>query len=165
MDSKSELLGLLARSLQNHDEKSALDFARCYVSATESKAMLPQSTAEFFAKEVCKMDKSLLEGEEFKVIKEVADMLQYFVRERNFGYVDNLRKARDADEFAKLLLDAQREAQSTMLDPKKQNNKPFLPGQDTIQHLLQIINQDEKLFKSAQTLIALLAFTYYKREA
>jgi hypothetical protein len=164
-DSKSELMGFLARSLQNHDIKSALDFARSYASATESKALLPQSTADFFAKEVFNMDKSLLEGEKFKVIKEVADMLQYFVRDRNFGYVDNLRKARDADEFAKLLLDAQREAQSVMLDPRKQNNKPFLPGQNTIQHLLKIINEDEKQFKSVQTLIALLAFTYYKKEA
>jgi hypothetical protein len=164
-DSKSELLGLLAQSLQNHDVKSALDFARSYVSATESKAFLPWATAEFFTKEVFKMDKSLLEGERFKVIRDVADMLQYFVKERNFGYVDNLRKARDADEFAKLLLDAQREAQSAMLDPKKQNNKPFLPGQNTIQHLLQTINEDEKQFKSVQTLIALLAFTYYKKEA
>ena len=48
------------------------------------------------------MDKALLDGEKFKVIKEAANMLQYFVRERNFGYIDNLRKARDADEFAKL---------------------------------------------------------------
>lgn len=164
MDSRSELLGLLARSLQNQDEKSALDFARSYVGATESKAMLPWSTSEFFAKEVFDMDTSLLEGEKFKIIKEVADMLQYFVRERNFGYVDNLRKARDADEFAKLLLDAQREAQSAMLDPKKQS-KPFLPGQNTIQRLLQLINEAEKQFKSVQTLVALLAFTYYKKEA
>jgi len=165
MDKKSELIGLLARSLQSCDVKSALDFARTYASATESKMLLPWSTTEFFIKEVFKMDKSLLEGEKFKVIKEVADMLQYFVKERNFGYVDNLRKARDADEFAKLLLDAQRVAQSAMLDPKKQNNKPFLPGQNTIQHLLQIINEDEKQFKSVQTMIALLAFTYYKKEA
>lgn len=165
MVSKSELLGLLAHSLQNIDEKVALDFTRSYVSATESKSLLPWSTCEFFAKEVCRMDKSLLEGDRFKVIKEAADMLQYFVRERNFGYVDNLRKARDADEFSKLLLDVQREAQSAMLDPKKQNNKPFLPGQNTLQHLLKIINEDERQFKSVQTLIALLAFTYYKKEA
>jgi len=161
---RSELLGLLVRSLQNQDEKSALDFARSYVGATESKAMLPWSSSEFFAKEVFDMDISLLEGEKFKIIKEVADMLQYFVRERNFGYVDNLRKARDADEFAKLLLDVQREAQSAMLDPKKQI-KPFLPGQNTIQRLLQLINEAEKQFKSVQTLVALLAFTYYKKEA
>lgn len=162
---RSELIGLLASSLQNHDIKSALDFARFYVSSTDSKALLPWSTAEFFTKEVFNMDKSLLEGEKFKVIKEVANMLQYFVKERNFGFVDNLRKARDTAEFEKLLTDAQREAQSAMLDPKKQNNKPFLPGQNTIQHLLQTINEDEKQFKSVQTLIALLAFTYYKKEA
>ncbi len=63
------------------------------------------------------------------------------------------------------MLDAQREAQSAMLDPKKQNNKPFLPGQNTLQYLLQLINEDERQFKSVQTLIALLAFTYYKKEA
>lgn len=166
MDNRSELLGLLARSLHNYDGKSALDFARTFVSATEGKSMLPWSTTEFFAKEVCKMDKTLLEGEKFKVIKEVADMLQHFVRERNFGYVDNLRKARDADEFGKLLLDAQREAQSVMLDPKKQVNI-FLPGQNTIQRLLQLVNEDEKQFRSVQTLVALLAFTFYiyKKEA
>ena len=110
------------------------------------------------------MDKSLLEGDKFDVIKKVSDMLQYFVRERNFGYVDNLRKARDADEFAKLLLDAQREAQSAMLDPKKQA-KPYLPGQSTIQNMLLLVNDNEKQFHSVQTLVALLAFTYYKKEA
>ncbi|MCZ7383779.1 MAG: hypothetical protein O8C63_03410 [Candidatus Methanoperedens sp.] len=162
-NNRSELLAFLARSLQNYDIKSALDFARTYVSSTEGKAMLPLSTTEFLLKEVCKMDKTLLEGEKFKVIKEVADMLQHFVRERNFGYVDNLRKARDADEFGRLLLDAQREAQSVMLDPKKQI-KPYLPGQNTVQRVLQIVNEDEKQFKSVQTLVALLAFTYYKKE-
>lgn len=161
---RSELLGFLTQSLQNYNVKSALDLARTYVSATEGKAMLPWSTTEFFAREVGKMDKTLLEGEKFKVIKEAADMLQYFVKERNFGYVNNLRKASDADEFARLLLDAQRDAQSVMLDPKKQNNKPYLPGQSTIQHLLQIVNEDERQFKSVQTLVSLLAFTYYKKE-
>lgn len=163
MNMRSELLGLLARSFQNYDGKSAIDFARTFISATEGKALLPSSATEFFIKEVFKMDKTLLEGEKFKTIKEVADMLQHFVRDRNFGYVDNLRKARDADEFGRLLLDAQREAQSVMLDPKKPN-KPYLPGQNTIQRLLQVVNEDEKQFKSVQTLVALLAFTYYKKE-
>jgi hypothetical protein len=165
LDDRSELLGLLAKALHNKDIKAALDLARAYVGETEGKALLPWSSTVFFATEVCKMDKALLDGEKFQVIKEAANMLQYFVRERNFGYIDNLRKARDADEFAKLFLDAQREAQSAMLDPKKQNNKPFLPGQNSIQSLLQLLNEDEKQFKSVQTLIALLAFTYYKKEA
>jgi len=161
---RSKLLGFLARSFQNYDEKSTLDFARTYVSATEGKSLLPLNTTKFFAKEVSKMDKTLLEGEKFKVVKEVADMLQHFVRDRNFGYVDNLRKARDADEFARLLLDAQREAQSVVLDPKKQDKKPFLPGQNTIQRLLQLVNETREQFQAIQTLIALLAFTYYRRE-
>ncbi len=164
-EARSELLGLLSRALQNHDEKAALDFARNYVGATDGKMLLPWATTRFYALEVIKMDKMLLEGEKFKIIKETADMLQYFVKERNFGYVDNLRKARDADEFAKLLLDAQREAQSVMLDPKKQFNKPYLPGQVAIKNLLQMINEDAKQFKSIQTLVALMAFTYYKKEA
>jgi len=164
MEVRGELLGFLARSLQENDVKSAINLARTYASATEGKAMLPWSTTEFFIKEVGKVDRMLLEGEKFRVIKEVADMLQYFVRERNFGYVDNLRKASDADEFASLLLDAQRDAQSVMLDPKRQSNKPYLPSQSTIQHLLQIVGEGEKQFKSVQTLISLLAFTYYKKE-
>lgn len=161
---RSELLGLLSRALQNNDIGSALNFARAFVSSTDAKAMLPWSTTEFFAREVSKMDKTLLEGEKFKVIKEVADMLQHFVRDCNFGYVDNLRKARDADEFARLLLDAQRQAQSVLLDPKKQDRKPFLPGQNTIQQLLQLVNEDREQFQAVQTLVALLAFTQYKRE-
>lgn len=159
---RSKLLGLLARAFRNIDEKSALDFARTYVGVREGKALLSRKTTDSFAQEIFNMDKSLLEGENFDVIKKIADMLQYFVRERNFGYVDNLRKARDADEFAKLLLDAQREAQSAVLDPKKQY-KPYLPGQNTVQQMLQLVN-NEKQFRSVQTLVALLAFTYYKKE-
>ncbi|MBW1716488.1 MAG: hypothetical protein JRJ77_11815 [Deltaproteobacteria bacterium] len=161
---RSRLLSLFTDSLHNLEEKSALDFARTYVGVKEGKMMLPWATTEFFIKEAFNMDKSLLEGDKFDVIKKVSDMLQYFVRERNFGYVDNLRKARDADEFAKLLLDAQREAQSGMLDPKKQA-KPYLPGQSTIQNMLLLVNDNEKQFHSVQTLVALLAFTYYKKEA
>ena len=163
-DDRSKLLSFLTRSLHNHDEKAAIDFARTYVGVKKGKALLPKPTTQFFLEEGFKMELSLLEGENFEVARKIADMLQYFVRERNFGYVDNLRKARNADEFAKLLLDAQREAQSVALDSKKQF-KPFLPGQSVIQHLLRLINESEKQFRSIQTLIALLAFTYYKKES
>lgn len=162
-DDRNKLLGFLSRALQSGESTALIDFAKSYSSATESKALLPWSTTEFFIMEVLKMDKTLLEGDAFKVIKEVADMLQYFVRDRNFGYVDNLRKARDADEFARLLLDAQRDAQSAMLDPKKQY-KPFLPGQSTIQKLLKLINENIEQFQAIKTLIALLAFTYFKSQ-
>jgi len=161
---RSLLLGSLSQALQSGEPTAILDFARAFVSSTDAKAMLPWSTTEFFAREVSQMNKTLLEGEKFKVVKEVADMLQHFVRDRNFGYVDNLRKARNADEFARLLLDAQREAQSAALDPKKQDKKPFLPGQNTIQRLLQLVNENSEQFQAVQTLIALLAFTYYRRE-
>jgi hypothetical protein len=163
MDTRSELLGFLAKAFQNKDGKAALDFARSYVGATDAKSMLPPTAAEFISREVYAMDRSLLEGEKFRVIKEVADMLQYFVRERNFGFVDNLRKARDIDEFMKLFLDAQREAQSAVLDPKKQY-KPFLPSQATQQQVLLLANESENQFRAIQTLIALMAFTYFRKE-
>lgn len=163
MDSRSEILGFLAGIFQNGGKGKVLDFARTYVSATEAKSMLPPMATDFFLREVCDMDKSLLEGEKFRVIKEVADMLQYFVKDRNFGFVDNLRKARDVDEFTRLLLDAQREAQSAVLDPKKEY-KPFLPSQTTQQQVLLLVTESETQFKAIQTLIALMAFTYYRKE-
>jgi len=174
---RSELLGFLARSLQNLDEKAALDFARSYVSATESKSMLPWSTCEFFAKEVCKMDKSLLEGDKFETIYGFSKMLRFFVARRNFGPVDNVRKARDVDEFMNIICNAQREMESiATLDENEQNELLkrldipkyllFIPRPEKVQHLLQIVMEENgAYFKSVQTLIALLAFTYYKKEA
>jgi len=141
-----------------------LDFARTYVGVKEAKVLLPMAVTDFVVKEAFNMDKLLLDGENFDVIKEISDMLQYFVKQRNFGYVDSLRKARNVDEFSKLLLDAQREAQSIILDQKKRD-KPFLPRQSTIRKMLLLLSENEKQFRAIQTLVALLAFTYYKKEA
>jgi hypothetical protein len=154
----------LSRALQNQEPTAAVDFARAHASATDAKSLLPWPVTQFLGKEVCSVDQSFLDkdGEAFQVIRQVADMLQFFVKQRNFGYVDNLRKARDADEFAALLLDAQREAQSVVLDRKK-HEKPFLPGQETVRRLLEMAN-DEDRFRSVQTLLALLSFTYYRKE-
>lgn len=182
-NSRVNILITLSRALRNSDSTALVDFARSYVVATKSQdgqlpiwALVPEPTAEFFAKEVIEMDKKLLEPERFDTISDFARMLKFFVARRNFGPVDNLRKARDTDEFMEIICNAQREVESIATLKEKERNKAlahldispyllFVPTVNKVQHLLQIVTEQEgRNFKSVQTLIALLAFTYYRKE-
>lgn len=163
-EQKSELIGLLSKTLKQNSPSDALSLYREYASMTEGKALVYQESTRYIAKEVLGMDAKLIDDPN---VGAVASMLRFFVRKRKFGYVDNLRGSRNPEEFEKHLLSAQRDAASihAKTDDQKDNIERYLslPGENQMREFLKLLHGNDN-FESVRTLVSLLAFTYWKKE-
>jgi len=166
-DKRTELMRHLAAAIQHSDARAAADFCRVYGTANGAWPFMHEDVTMYLAgKEVCNVNPRLLdrEGDDFNAIRQVADMLKHFVAKQNFGFVDNIRKARTLGDFARILADAQREAESLVLRTKRRDPvPPFVPSQETMRRVLELANDDVQR-QDIQTLLAILAFTYYRKE-
>ena len=154
-EDKPELLGLLSKTLQFKRNQDAVSFCREYVSTTKGRQLLYKESVKYIAKEVLNMDEKLIDNSN---IGAVASMLKYFVRERRFGYVDNLRSSRSPDEFEKHLLSAQRDAASIYYGTEAGKPKPYMPNETNLRETLKALNSPD--FDRIKTLICLLAFSF-----
>lgn len=156
-EDKPELLGLLSKTLQFNQNQDAVSFCREYVSMTEGKQLVYRESIEYIAKEALGMEDRLIDDPN---IGAVASMLKYFVRERRFGYVDNLRSSRTPEEFEKHLLSAQRDAASIYYGTKDDKQRPYIhmPNETNFRETLKILNKND--FERIKTLICLLAFSF-----
>lgn len=152
---KPELLQLLSKTLQFKQYQDAVSFCREYVSTTEGKQLIYIESSRHIAKEVLGMDEKLIDNPH---IGAVASMLKYFVRERRFGYVDNLRSSRTPEEFEKHLLSAQRDAASIYYSAETNRIKPYMPNETNFRETLKALNIAD--FERVKTLICLLAFSF-----
>jgi hypothetical protein len=159
-EDKPELLGLLSKTLQLKQPQDAISFYREYASVTEGKSLVYRESTRYVLKEVLKMEESLIDDPN---VGAVASMLRYFVRDRKFGYVDNLRSSRTPEEFEKHLLSAQRDAASIYHADRSDKPKPFMPSETNIRKTLQALNDVGK-FEEAKTLICLLAFSFQDKK-
>lgn len=154
-EDKPELLSLLSKNLQFKQNQDAVSFCREYVSTTEGRQLIYKESVKYIAKEVLGMDEKLIDDHN---IGAVASMLKYFVRERRFGYVDNLRSSRSPDEFEKHLLSAQRDAASIYYGTEAGKPKPYMPNETNFRETLKALNGED--FERIKTLICLLAFSF-----
>lgn len=156
-EDKPELLALLSKTLQFKQCQDAVSFCREYVSSTEGKQLVYKESTKYIAKEVLGMDEKLIDDPN---IGAVASMLKYFVRERRFGYVDNLRSSRSPDEFEKHLLAAQRDAASIYYGTKYDKQKRYIhmPNEANFRETLKALNGPD--FDRIKTLMCLLAFSF-----
>jgi len=162
-EDKPELLGLLSKTLQFKQPQDAVSFYREYASVTEGKALVYKESTRFITKEVLKMEEKLIDDPN---IGAVASMLRFFVRERKFGYVDNLRSSRSPEEFEKHVLSALRDAASIHSKPEDtktpDEKKLRLPNETNIREFLRLLQGGK--FEDVKTLVCLLAFSYWRKE-
>ena len=141
----------------------AYAFARQYIVNENSQKgevcnyIYPQTT-NYILKEVLKMPPELITDQH---LRSATNMLRYFVRERKFGYVDNIRNARTPQEFKKEFLLALREARSIFEGSKPGEARPHIPSERDIEHILKLI---EEHLEEVKTVMALFALSFPARK-
>ncbi len=142
-----------------------LKFARLYVQETSTNNwtnLLYPETTNYLLKEVAMVKTKIIENSS---IRSVARMLRYFIRERKYGYADDIRNARkDSKDFEETIAKMLREAELRRVQQeqdKKQNkeikNIVYIPNEDEIKELFKLANED---FEGTKIALVMLAFSF-----
>jgi len=151
------------------DLPSLLSFPRLYAQETTTDDyvnLLYPDTTRYLLEEVAMIKPEIIKNE---AINSVASTLRYFVREKKYHYVDNIRNARkDSKDLEETLVKMLREAELRRIqeDEKKKAGKKYrfvnIPSEKEIKELFQLTNEN---FDEVKTALAILAFSFpTKRE-
>jgi len=153
----SSLLELVT-SLDNYDRNSLLKFARLYVQETSTNNwtnLLYLETANYLLKEVAMIKKEIIEN---PALQSLARTLRYFIRERKYGYADDIRNARkDSRDFEETIAKMLRESRLRL----EQGAKIHLPTEDEIKEVFRLADED---FESTKLALVILAFSFPSKE-
>ncbi len=152
-------------ALYNHNKSFLPKFARLYIQETSTKNftnLLYTETAKYLLKEVAMIDQKIIENES---LKSLARTLRYFIRERKYGYADDIRNARkgsrDFEEtIAKMLREGELRRVQQEQDKKAGKNIEnwiHLPKETEIQEVFRLANED---FEATKTALVILAFSF-----
>lgn len=148
-----EALGHLFSALTDQVESSrrahSQNFARSYIR--ETKQLLYPKTVEDLLIEVNGVNETLVKKGS---VVSVARMLNYFVRDKNYGYVDSLRNARDIVSFQDILAKSLRSAQTK----KAAGEAIHIPSSEDIQEVMEAAEKEN--FDELKLSITLLALSY-----
>ena len=165
----SSLIELVA-SLDNFDRNSLLKFARLYVQETSTNEwinLLYLETAKYLLKEVAMIPKDIIES---PALQSLARTLRYFIRERKYGYADDIRNARkDSRDFEETIAKMLREGELRRVQQEQDRqagkeviNRIYLPNEEEIKEVFRLANED---FESTKLAFVMLAFSFpSKRE-
>lgn len=98
-------------------------------------------------------------------LQSLARTLRYFIRERKYGYADDIRNARkDSRDFEETIAKMLREGELRRVQQeqdkkagKKIENWIHLPKESEIQEVFQLANED---FEATKTALVILAFSF-----
>lgn len=129
-------------------------FARLYSQETSAENyfnLLYPETSRYLLKEVGMIRQEIIENQ---AIASLARTLRYFVRERKYQYVDNIRNARkDSKDFEETIAMMLREGRLRL----EQNEKIHLPTEKEVREVFGLANES---FDETKTALAILAFTF-----
>ena len=152
--------------LYQKDTKSLLKFARLYVQETSPKDsswtnLLYPETTNYLLKEVAMIKPEIIEN---PAIGSLARTLRYFVRERKYGYVDDIRNARkDSRDFEETIAKMLREAEIRRVQEEekkragKQHKFVNIPKDSEIKEVFKLADGN---FEDVKTALVMLAFTF-----
>lgn len=140
---------------------SLLKFARLYVLETTPKedsnkwtSLLYPETAKYLLKEVAMMKFEIIEN---PAIGSLARTLRYFIRERKYGYADDIRNARkESKDFEDTIAKMLREGRLRL----EQKEKIHLPTDEEMKEVFRLANAD---FDNTKTALVILAFSFPAR--
>jgi CRISPR type I-A-associated protein Csa5 len=151
----------LNNALYYRAKDSLLKFARLYVFETTPKEgnwtnFLYLETADYLLKEVAMIPPNIIEN---PALQSLARTLRYFIRERKYGYADDIRNARkDSRDFEETIAKMLRESRLRL----EQKEKIHLPTDEEIKEIFHLANED---FESTKLALVMLAFSFpSKRE-
>ena len=142
-----ELVGVI----KNLNKDSLLKFARLYVQETSTdnwvNLLYPQ-TAKYLLKEVAMIKQEIIEN---PALQSLARTLRYFIRERKYGYADDIRNARkDSRDFEETIAKMLREGRLRL-------EKIHLPNEEESREIFRLANDD---FEATKTALVILAFSF-----
>ncbi len=133
---------------------SVLSFARLFVKETTTNNfvnLLYPETAKYLLREVAMIPQEIIEN---SAIASIARTLRYFIRERKYGYADDIRNARkDARDFEETIAKMLREGRLRL----EQKEMIHLPTENETKEVFKLANQD---FESTKAAIVVLAFSF-----
>ena len=138
---KKELLGRFARVYSakpsNQDSKHG--------------SLLYAETAIYLLKEVAMISPEVIEN---RSLASLARTLRYFVREKKYGYADDIRNARkDSKDFEDTIAKMLREGRLRL----EQNEKIHLPNEEEIREVFRLAHNS---FEEVKTALTILAFSF-----
>jgi len=157
---KSEALGSLKelnKTIYYLELDPLLKFARLYVQETSKNNwtnLLYLETANYLLKEVGMIPPNIIEN---NALQSLARTLRYFIRERKYGYADDIRNARkDSRNFEETIAKMLRESRLRL----EQKEKIHLPTDEEIKEIFRLANED---FESTKFALVMLAFSFPTR--
>jgi CRISPR type I-A-associated protein Csa5 len=101
-------------------------------------------------------------------LQSLARTLRYFIRERKYGYADDIRNARkDSRDFEETIAKMLREGELRRVQQeqdrqagKEVKNWIYLPKEDEIKEVFRLANED---FESTKLALVMLAFSFPSR--
>jgi CRISPR type I-A-associated protein Csa5 len=164
MNEAYKALNELNNSIYYRRADSLLKFARLYVQETSTNNwtnLLYLETTNYLLKEVGMIPPNIIEN---KALQSLARTLRYFIRERKYGYADDIRNARkESRDFEETITKMLREGELRRVQQeqdrqvgKEVKNWIYLPKEDEIKEVFRLANED---FESTKLALVMLAFS------
>jgi len=157
---RREALGALQElnySIFNNTPSVLPKFARLYVQETSTNNfinLLYPETAKYLLEEVAMINSEIIEN---TALGSLARTLRYFVRERKYGYADDIRNARkESKDFEETIAKMLREGRLRL----EQKEKIHLPTDEEMKEVFRLANDD---FDKVKTALVILAFSFPSR--
>ncbi len=147
----------ITKILENDRERNLPKFARLYLQETSTKDwtnLLYPETSNYLLKEVAMINSEIIEN---PALGSLARTLRYFIREKKYGYADDIRNARrESRDFEETVAKMLREGRLRL----EQNEMIHLPTDEEIREVFRLANQD---FESTKLALVILAFSFPAR--
>jgi len=154
---RKELYGSLIelnKAIYLLDNNSLLNFSRLYVKESSDNNytnLLYPETAKYLLKEVAMIDQNIIENPS---LASLASTLRYFIKQRKYGYADDIRNSRkNSSEFEKTIAKMLREGRLRL----EQKEKIHLPTESEIKEVFRLANEN---FVATKTALVVLAFSF-----
>jgi CRISPR type I-A-associated protein Csa5 len=132
-------------------------FARLYVQGTSTNNftnLLYSETSKYLLEEVAMISSDIIEN---RSLGSLARTLRYFIREKKYGYADDIRNARrDSKVFETTIAKMLREGRLRL----EQKEKIHLPTDEEMKEVFRLVNED---FDKTKTALVILAFSFPAR--
>lgn len=151
--------------LITRDRSSMMKFARLYVQETSTNNftnLLYTETTKYLLREVAMINSEIIEN---TALWSLARTLRYFIRQKKYGYADNIRNARKEskdfeDTIAKMLREGELRRSQQEQDRKagkRIDNWIHLPTDEEMKEVFRLANAD---FEQTKTALVILAFSF-----
>ncbi|MCX7974838.1 MAG: type I-A CRISPR-associated protein Csa5 [Candidatus Aminicenantes bacterium] len=144
----------LNKTLRLYDKESVLNFSRLYMKETSDNNyinLLYPETAKYLLKEVAMIEQSIIENSS---LSSLARTLRYFIRQKKYGYADDIRNSRSGSkDFEETIAKMLREGRLRL----EQKEKIHLPTEEEMKEVFRLANEN---FEATKTALVLLAFSF-----